>query len=152
MPERQHFFFQLTPSLSHYRQYWQWCTFFKLVPLLASKTLNFGQFWPFLAILSSIYALVGAPITGLNSAVVPQKLTNMRYAYLVTFSLQSFPLGFSLAQTHFLSFLREESIKWMSIRNEQRLSITKNHVMRVRHFFVVLVVKYHLVGQLTSEA
>ena len=40
----------------------------------------------------------------------------------------------------------------MSIRNEQRLSITKNHVMRVRHFFVVLVVKYHLVGQLTSEA
>ena len=49
-----------------------WCTFFKLVPLLASKTLNFGQFWPFLAILSRIYALVGAPITGLNSAVVPQ--------------------------------------------------------------------------------
>ena len=29
--------------------------------LLAWKTLNFSPFWPFLAILSRIYALFGAP-------------------------------------------------------------------------------------------
>ena len=32
--------------------------------LLAKKTLNFGLFWPFLAILSRSYALFGAPFTG----------------------------------------------------------------------------------------
>ena len=38
----------------------------------APISIENAKFWPFLAILSRIYALVGAPITGLNSAVVPQ--------------------------------------------------------------------------------
>ena len=82
--------------------------FFQVGATFSFKNAKFG---PFFANLSRSYALFGSPFTGLNSAVVPPKLTIMRYAYLVTFSLQSFPLEFSLAQAHFLSFLREESIK-----------------------------------------
>ena len=33
---------------------------------------SFAPFWPFLAILSRIHALFGAPFTGLTSEVVPQ--------------------------------------------------------------------------------
>ena len=51
--------------ISHDRQDWQWCTFLKPVPLLASITLNIGPFWPFLAILSRFYALFSAPWDGM---------------------------------------------------------------------------------------
>ena len=57
-------------DISHYRYYQRWCTFFKPVPLL--ETLNLGPFWPFLAILSQIYALFSAPFTGLHSVVMLQ--------------------------------------------------------------------------------
>ena len=39
--------------------------------------LLFGQFWPFLAIFSQIYALFGAPFPGLSSAMVLQNLSGM---------------------------------------------------------------------------
>ena len=51
-----------------------WCTFFKTVPPLASKTLNFGPFWPLLAFLSQIKAHFGAPFPGPISLVVPRNL------------------------------------------------------------------------------
>ena len=42
------------------------------MPLLAQKALNLGPFWPFLATLSQIYVLSGAP-----------KLTNIRYEHTI---------------------------------------------------------------------
>ena len=38
----------------------------------APFTKENAKFWPILAYLSQIYALFGAPFTGLNSVVVPQ--------------------------------------------------------------------------------
>ena len=40
-----------------------------------------AKFWPVLALLSRIYALFGAPFTGLNSVMAggAQKLTNIRF-------------------------------------------------------------------------
>ena len=43
--------------------------FFKPVPFFCMEN---AEFWRILAILSRIYALFGALITGLNSAVVPK--------------------------------------------------------------------------------
>ena len=39
---------------------------------IAPFSIENAKFWPFLAILSRTYALSGAPLTGLYSAVVPQ--------------------------------------------------------------------------------
>ena len=48
----------------------------------ATLSIENAELWPILAIfgnLSRIHALFGAPFTGLNSAVVPVKLTNIRW-------------------------------------------------------------------------
>ena len=75
----------LIGHISHNRHDRRWCTFFKLVFLLASKTQSFGPIWPFLAILLPINTLFGAPFTDFNSVVVVPQINKYEVRALVKF-------------------------------------------------------------------
>ena len=62
--------------------------FFELVSLFSIEN---AKFWLVLAILSIIYALFGAPFTGLNSVMVPKNLTNIRYVFEIPQINKRFP-------------------------------------------------------------
>ena len=76
--------------------------FFQAGALLASKALSSGLFWPFFGILSRIYALFGAPFTGLITVVVPQTwqiwgmvLTSFKYKWSTYRAAKYGCLGFA---------------------------------------------------------
>ena len=61
--------------ISHYRRYRWWCIFFLAGASFSVENAKLWQFWLFF----HKFALFDAPFTGLNSVVVPPKLTNIRY-------------------------------------------------------------------------